>query len=110
METTTKATVRNQGACIFRILFGLFILGLGIHRYWQYGGPSDVALFTIGIGVISIAYGAYGFLLGNKVEVVTPTSTGTSTERLAEIVKMKDTGLISQQEFESKRQEILKDL
>jgi hypothetical protein len=110
MQKTTQATVRNRGASVFRILFGLAFLGLGIYRHSVEGAPPDAGLFSIGIGLLFFVYGLYAFFVGNKVQIQTPAQNATSTDRLGQILKMKNEGLITEQEFEAKRQEILKDL
>jgi hypothetical protein len=108
----TRGTVRaSKGYAVFRILFGLLFIGLGVNQYSRY--PSgQLPYFTLGIGVLFLVYGIWALFatrtLGNRVEL--ETEAPSASERLAEITRMKAGGLISEQEFEAKRQEILKDL
>ena len=64
------------------------------------------------MGALFIGYGIVALVakrtLGNRVEL--ETEAPSATERLAEITRLKTDGLISEQEFEAKRQEILNDL
>ncbi len=101
----------SKGYAVFRIIFGLIFLGLGYNQYSRYSG-SQLPYFTFAIGGLFVAYGVWALFarrtLGNKIEL--ETETPSATERLAEIARLKAGGLITDQEFEAKRQEILKDL
>ncbi len=113
MPNITRGTIRaSKGYAVFRIIFGLLFLGLGMNQYSRYPSNSQLPYFTLGIGLLFIIYGAIalfaGKTLGNNVEL--ETSTPAATERLAEITRLKTNGLISDQEYAAKRQEILKDL
>jgi len=108
----SRGTVRaSKGYAVFRIILGLIILGLSVNQYSQYPS-SQLAYFTFAIGALLVAYGVWAFFakrsLGNKFEL--ETEAPSAAERLAEITRLKTSGLISEQEFEAKRQEILKDL
>ena len=96
---------------MFRIIFGLLFIGLGINQYSRY--PSgQISYFTFAIGALFVSYGVWALFakrsLGSKFEL--ETEAPSATDRLAEITRLKTSGLISDQEFEAKRQEILKDL
>jgi hypothetical protein len=108
----TQGTVRaSKGYAIFRIIFGFFFIGLGFSQYSR--DPSgQLPLFTFGIGGLFIAYGLWAFFakrsLGNRIEL--ETEVPSVGDRLAEITRLKSSGLITEQEYESKRQEILKNI
>ena len=108
----TRGTVRtSKGFALFRIIFGLLFLGLGFD---QYSKPytTHLSYFTLGIGGLFVVYGLLAFFgsksIGSKVDL--ETAVPSATDRLAEITRLKSSGLISDQEFEAKRQEILKDV
>jgi hypothetical protein len=108
----TRGTVRaSKGYAIFRIIFGLLFIGLGFNQLTRYPA-TGVPMFSFAIGALFTGYGIWALVakksLGNKFEL--ETEAPTPTERLAEITKLKTDGLISDQEYEAKRQEILKDV
>jgi hypothetical protein len=109
----TLGTVRaSKGYAFFRIIFGLLFLGLGVNQYSRYPSGSQLPYFTLGIGLLFLVYGLIamfaGKTIGNKVEL--ETLVPSATDRLAEITRLKESGAISEKEYEAKRQEILKDL
>jgi len=109
----TRGTVRaSKGYAVFRIIFGMLFVGLGMNQYSRYPAGSQLPYFTLAIGALFICYGVWALVakrtLGNKVEL--ETEVPSASDRLAEITRMKAGGLISDQEFENKRQEILKDI
>ena len=109
----TSGTVRpNKAYAMFRIIFGLMFLGLGVSQYSRYPSGSQLPYFTLGIGLLFVVYGIIALFgsktLGTKVDL--ETSSPSATDRLAEITRLKASGMISDQEFEAKRQDILKDL
>ncbi|MEJ0000548.1 MAG: SHOCT domain-containing protein [Verrucomicrobiota bacterium] len=108
----TRGTLRASKAnAIFRILFGLFFIGLGISQYVRYPG-APLPYFSLGIGMLFFVYGIFVLfnsrVVGNQLDL--ETVTPPTEERLAEITRLKASGLITEQEFEAKRQEILKDV
>ena len=111
MPDSTRGTIRaSKGYAIFRIIFGLLFVGLGIDVHSRSGANSHAGYITMAIGALFLGYGVVALfspkVLGSKLEMSTPTAT----DRLAEITRLKTEGLISDQEYEAKRQEILKDL
>ncbi len=111
MPMNTRGTVRASKAyAIFRLVFGLAFLGIGINQY-QRGGPYvHAAMISFLIAALFIGYGLFALFFSRKFGSRFEMETSTPTERLAELEKMKGSGLVSQTEYDSKRQEILKDL
>jgi hypothetical protein len=102
----------SKGFAVFRIIFGLLFLWLGFDQYSRYPATSQLPYFTLAIGALFVGYGLWALFakrsLGSNIEL--ETETPSATDRLAEITRLKTSGLITEQEFEAKRQEILKDL
>ncbi len=111
MPMNTRGTVRASNAnAIFRLVFGIAFVGIGVNQY-QRGGPyMHAAMVSFVIAVLFVGYGLFALFFNKKIGSTFEMETSTSTERLSELQKMKESGLISQTEFESKRQEILKNL
>lgn len=108
----TRGTIRaSRGYAVFRIIFGLFFIGLGVNQYQRFPN-NQLPYFTFGIGGLFVAYGVWALFarrtLGNRIDL--ETEVPPAADRLAEITKLRDDGLISAEEYEAKRQEILKDL
>jgi hypothetical protein len=109
----TQGVIRpNKGYAAFRIVFGLFFVGLGINQFSHFPSDSFLPYFSLGIGILFIVFGIFALFgskaAGNRIDLQT---TGPSTtDRLAELLKLKNDGLISADEYETKRQEILKNL
>ena len=81
-----------------------------LRRYFAGGPHAETAIFSIVIGTALAGYGLYGaFLKRNSEDQVVPKSKASS-ERLEEIATLKTKGLITEEEYAAKRQEILKDL
>ncbi|HEX4139167.1 MAG TPA: SHOCT domain-containing protein [Candidatus Methylacidiphilales bacterium] len=109
----TQGTVRaNKSYAVFRLIFGLLIFGLGLNQFSRYPSGSMLPYFSLAVGVLFIVYGLMALFAGKAVgtTVDIQTEVPSATERLAEITRLKQSGLISDQEFEAKRQDILKDL
>jgi len=111
MPNSTRGTIRaSKGYAIFRVIFGALFIVLGVDLRSRAPEGSHAGYFTLAIGALFLGFGMVALLspktLGTKVDLTNPTAT----ERLAEITRLKAGGLISDQEFETKRQEILKDL
>jgi hypothetical protein len=109
----TRGTVRaSKGYAVFRIIFGVLLLGLGMNQYSRFSGSSGLPYFSLTMGALFIGYGIWALVakrtLGNRVEL--ETEVPSTEERFAEITRLKANGVITEQEFEAKRQEILKDL
>jgi hypothetical protein len=108
----TRGVIRpNRGYAIFRILFGLFFIGLGINQYSRFSSDSFLPYFSLGIGTLFIIYGVVALFskrIGNRIEL--ETINPSAEERLAELEKLKNNGLVSSEEYEAKRQEILKNI
>ena len=108
----TKGTVRaSKGFAIYRIIFGSVFLGLGVSQYLEYPNHS-LPYFTLAIGALFFVYGVValvaGKAIGSRVEM--DTVAPSAAERLDELERLKTSGLISEQEYATKRQDILKDL
>jgi len=105
-----KTVIRNRGSAIFRIIFGFCFICLGAYRHFQEGAAPEAGLFTGIIGLLFFGYGLYALVAGNTVEIQSSGTPSTPTERLGEILQMKTNGLITEAEYEQKRQEILGNL
>jgi threonine/homoserine/homoserine lactone efflux protein len=103
MPNSTRGTIRaNKGDVLFRMLIGLLFIGFGVDSYYSRASTDSHAnLITIAIGALFLCYCAVTIFFPN---------TPTATERLADIRRLKTNGLISEEEYAAKRQEILKDL
>ena len=109
----TQGTVRaNKSYAVFRLIFGVMIFALGVDQYSRYPSGSLLPYFSLGAGTLFIVYGLLALfaskVIGTKVDI--QTEVPSATERLAEITRLKNEGLITEQEYDAKRQDILKDL
>jgi hypothetical protein len=111
MPMNTRGTVRfSKANAIFRLLFGLTFACIGVSQYILGGPYLHAAMISFVIAVLFIGYGLFALFFSKKIGSSIELETATPTERLNELQKMKEGGLISEKEFDSKRQEILKDL
>jgi hypothetical protein len=107
-----RGTIRaSKGYASFRIFLGLIFFGVGLYQYSRLVS-TGLPYFAMGIGLLFLVYGLIGVfsgkLIGTNIEI---ESAGSSaTERLTELSRLKSSGLVSEAEYEAKRQEILKDL
>jgi hypothetical protein len=106
-----RGTIRaSKGYAVFRIVFGLIFIGLGVDQQFHEGPNGHISYFTLGIGALFVGYGFVALLtpktFGTKLDIESPTAT----ERLTELTRLKSEGLLSDSEYETKRQEILKGL
>jgi hypothetical protein len=111
-NSRTRGVIRpNKAYAIFRIVFGLFFIGLGINQYSRFPSLS-LPYFSLGIGGLFVIYGILGVVAekttGNRIEL--ESVEPTAADRLEELSKLKSGNLISEAEYETKRQEILKTL
>jgi hypothetical protein len=111
IQRTKGVVSASKGYAVFRMIFGLFFIGLGVSQYQRYPG-QQLPYFTLGIGILFLVFGVWALVarrtLGSRLEL--ETEAPSAKERLDEIERLKTTGLITDQEYTAKRQEILKDL
>jgi uncharacterized membrane protein len=111
MPVKARGTVRSSKAyAVFRIIFGLVFLGLGINQYQTGGAFSNVAAVSFFIAALFIGYGVIALVFRKKIGSSFEVETTTPTERLEELSKLRANGVITEAEYEAKRQEILKDI
>ena len=123
---TLAATIALVGI-IVSIITGVIILGIGADMGFGVGGEG-----LVGLGIMIIIIGSliswvssfvlYGFgeLIEKTTEIAQNTvkkgSTGTLTlkmeneKKLATLIQWKESGLISEEEFELKKQTLLKEV
>jgi hypothetical protein len=111
MPGRTQGTVRASKAnAAFRMVLGLVLLGIGVNQYEKGGAYVQAAMVSFVLGGLFLAYGLFAFFFSRKIGSKFEFETATPAERLAELTQMKASGLITAEEYEAKRQEILKDL
>jgi hypothetical protein len=111
MPMNTRGTVRASKAyAVFRLIFGFVLAGIGISQYQRGGAYVHAAMVSLILGALFIGYGFFALLFRKKIGSQFEVEISTPTERLLELDKMKQGGLISETEYAAKRQEILKDL
>jgi hypothetical protein len=105
-----RGTVRTgKGFAIFRAIFGLFFIGLGVTQLYQ-PDIGHAAYLTLGIGAFLVFFAVARLLKPKGFDAKLEVEVPAAHERLAEISQLKNEGLISEFEYEAKRQEILKHL
>ena len=107
----TKGTIRaSKGYAIFRLIFGLVFIGLGVSQY-QRGGPfTNTAYVSFFIGALFAGYGIVALISSKSLGAQIEMETASPTERLNELSQLKASSTITEAEYEAKRQEILKDI
>jgi hypothetical protein len=111
MPMNTRGTIRASKAyAVFRLIFGIALAGIGISQYQRGDAYMHAAMISFVLAALMIGYGIFGLFfrqsIGSRIEL----ETATPAERLLELDKMKQGGLVSETEYTAKRQEILKDL
>ena len=105
----------SKGMCIFAGIWGLVFVGIGIFVVIPQFGPFGI-LWTLMAGAIS---GYYFAMAAGKVklgaieledEPALRSAGGDTGSRLQELRDLCDRSLITREEYEEKRKEILKEL
>ena len=99
---------------VMAIVIGVVFVAAGIFVLIPYLGPFGI-LWTIFAGAISIvgAYQAFGKKYSGPeihIEDDTVPRSPDAAQRLRDLTALLEQGLITQEEFEQKRQEILREL
>jgi hypothetical protein len=89
MPAKTTGTIRaNKPYAVFRIVFGVVFLGVGISQY-ERGGPFvHTAMVSFLIAVLFIGYGVVALVFNRKIGSKFEIDSAGPTERLAELAKL----------------------
>ena len=111
MPVKARGTIRSSKAySVFRIIFGIVFLGLGISQYRRGGPFLNTAMVSFFIAVLFIGYGIFALLFRKKIGSSFEVETLSPTERLDELSKLRANASITEAEYEAKRKDILNDL
>lgn len=108
----------SKASCIFGGIVGLIFTGIGVFVVIPTFGPFGIlwTLIALGMSIFQFAMAAGKISAGSwSIEEESGEGTGGSgrksaQDRLTELQNLYDRRLISQEEYEKKRQEILEDL
>jgi uncharacterized membrane protein len=100
----------NRGWALFSLLSGTCLLFGAIPRYLAGGPHANAHIVSIVFGILLVVYGLYGVFFKRVSKDQMLTESKTTSDRLMELDGLKTKGLITEQEYAAKRQEILKDL
>ena len=115
MRRRRRVTYRpNKGQAVFAGIVGLIFVGIGLIVVIPAFGPFGIA---VGSTVMSF-YQAFGKkYVGPEIRIededappASPPSAPSVSERLEQLESLRADGLITQEEYQAKREEILKEL
>ena len=120
MRRRRRVTYRpNKGQAVFAGIVGLIFVGIGLFMVIPALGPFGIlwTLIAVGSTVMSF-YQAFGKkYVGPEIRIededappASPPSAPSVSERLEQLESLRADGLITQEEFQAKREEILKEL
>jgi hypothetical protein len=111
MPTKARGTIRGSNFYpAYRLICGIALLILGAYQYSLGPAYVQMALISFVIGGLMTTFGIFGFLFRKKIGSALEIDSPTPTERLAEATRLRQEGIISQTEYEAKRQQILRDI
>jgi hypothetical protein len=108
MPVKARGTIRSSKAySVFRIIFGIVFLGLGISQYRRGGPFLNTAMVSFFIAVLFIGYGIFALLFRKKIG----SSLRLKPSRRRSVwTKLRANASITEAEYEAKRKDILNDL
>ena len=111
----------SKASCIFSGIVGIIFTGIGCFVVIPTFGAFGILWTLIAVGITGMnAYQAFGKgYAGPEIHIEEeetppaggqPSASGSAEERLRELRSLYDQRLITQEEYEAKRQEILREL